>query len=146
MSRQEGMIKELRDHKLSTLEVSLKRKIDEVKKDQMKIVKYEAEASGSSDTDDKELFTSEIQRHRNMVQISEKVCKRALDAVTIERVQQNISDICATEESTALAGKFNVDRSDTTRQDITKVHAKHRSFAVAGMANNFDFASFVRGR
>lgn len=140
------MIKELRDHKLSTLEASLKRKIDEVKKDQMKIVKYEAEASGSSETDDKELFTSEIQRHKNMVQASEKVCKRALDAVTIERVQQNISDICATEESTALAGKFNVDRSDTTGQDITKVHAKHRSFAVAGMANNFDFASFVRGR
>ncbi|KLP17883.1 uncharacterized protein LW94_10749 [Fusarium fujikuroi] len=112
----------------------------------MELVKYEAEASGSSETDDKETFTHEIDRHKDMVQISEKVYKKALNAVTIERAQQNISDICATEESTALTGKSNVDGSDTTGQDITKVHAKHRSFAVAGVANNFDFASFARRR
>ncbi|KAF5606680.1 uncharacterized protein FSUBG_5866 [Fusarium subglutinans] len=146
MSRQEGMIKELRDHKLLSLEDSLKKKIDEVQKDKMKIVKYEAEASGSSETDDKESFTSEIQRHKKMVQISEKVSKKALDAVIIERTQQNISDVCAAEESTALAGKFNVDGSDMTGQDITKIHAENRSFAVAGMANNFDFTSFVPRR
>ncbi|VTT81023.1 unnamed protein product [Fusarium fujikuroi] len=131
---------------LVNLEASLKRKIDEVKKDKMELVKYEAEASGSSETDDKETFTHEIDRHKDMVQISEKVYKKALNAVTIERAQQNISDICATQESTALAGKSNVDGSDTTGQDITKVHAKHRSFAVAGVANNFDFASFARRR
>ncbi|KAF5252544.1 hypothetical protein FANTH_2438 [Fusarium anthophilum] len=103
MSRQEGMIKELRDRKLLSLEDSLKKKIDEVQKDKMKVVKYEAEASGSSETDDKESFTSEIERHKKMVQISEKVSKKALDAVVIERTQQNISDVCAAEESTALA-------------------------------------------
>ncbi|KAF5972666.1 hypothetical protein FBULB1_8616 [Fusarium bulbicola] len=131
MSRQEGMIKELRDHKLLSLEASLKTKIDEVQKDKMEVVKYEVEVSGSSETDDKQSFTSEIERHKTMVQISEKVCKKALDAVIIERTQQKISDVCAAEESTALAGKFNVDGPDMTGQDITKVHAENRSFAVA---------------
>ncbi|KAF5573627.1 hypothetical protein FPANT_12239 [Fusarium pseudoanthophilum] len=146
MSRQEGMIKELRDHKLSSLEASLKQKIDEVHKNKMEVVKYEAEASRSSETDDKESFASDVERHKNMVQLSEKVYKKALEAATIERTQQKISDVCATEESTSLAGKFNVDGSDMTGQDITKVYANQRSFAVAGMANNFDFASFVPRR
>ncbi|EXL55721.1 hypothetical protein FOCG_06271 [Fusarium oxysporum f. sp. radicis-lycopersici 26381] len=39
-----------------------------------------------------------------MVQISEKVCKKALEAVMMERIMQNISDVCATEQRTALAG------------------------------------------
>ncbi|PNP55568.1 hypothetical protein FNYG_15482 [Fusarium nygamai] len=143
MSRQGDMIKELRGRKLSSLEAFLKQKIDEVHKDKMKVVKYGAEASGSSETEDKESFASEIKRHKDMVRISEKVCKKALKAVTIERVSQNISDVCATVESTALAGKFNVDGPDMTGQNITMVHADQRSFAVAGMANNFDFTSLV---
>ncbi|KAF5627247.1 uncharacterized protein FTJAE_9332 [Fusarium tjaetaba] len=123
MSRQKGMIKELRDHKLSSLEASLKQKIDKVHKDKMEVVKYEIEASVASETDDKESFASDVERHKNMVQISEKVYKKALEAVAIERTQQNISDVCATVESTSLAGKFNVDGPDMTGQDITKVHA-----------------------
>ncbi|KAF5563460.1 hypothetical protein FNAPI_2669 [Fusarium napiforme] len=130
MSRQEGIIKELRDRKLSSLEASLKQKIDEVHKHKMEVVKYEAEGASQ----------------KKMVEISEKVCKKALETVTIERVSQSISDVCATVESTALAGKFNVDGSDMTGQDITKVHADQRSFAVAGMANNFGFISFVPRR
>ncbi|KAF5535209.1 hypothetical protein FPHYL_13255 [Fusarium phyllophilum] len=146
MSRQEGMIKELSDHKLRSLEASLKKKIDEVQKDKMEVVKYQAEASGSCDSYDKESFTSEVERHKKMVRISEKVCKKALKTVKLERVSQNISDVRATAKSTALAGKFNVDGSDTTGQDIKKVRADQRSFAVAGMANNFDFTPFVPRR
>ncbi|KAF5664589.1 transcriptional regulatory [Fusarium circinatum] len=119
MSRQEGMIKELRDHKLLSLEASLKEKIDEVQTDKMKVVKYEAEASGPSETDDKESLTSEIQRHKKMVQISEKLCKKALAAVIIERTQQNISDVCAAEESTALAA--------LRWQIVDYINPKHRS-------------------
>ncbi|KAF5597815.1 hypothetical protein FPCIR_3391 [Fusarium pseudocircinatum] len=143
MSRQEGMIKELRDHKLSSLEASLKQQIDEAQTDKMEVVKYQAEASGSSESDDKESFASDVERHKSMVEISETVCKKALNALKLERVAQNISDVCATAQSTALAGKFNIEGSDTTGQDIIKVHADQRSFAVAGMANNFDFTSFV---
>ncbi|KAG5769175.1 hypothetical protein H9Q72_003518 [Fusarium xylarioides] len=146
MSRQEGMIKELSDHKLQSLEASLKKKIDEVQKDKMEVVKYQAEASGSCDSYDKESFTSEVERHKKMVRISKKVCKKALKTVKLERVSQNISDVRATAKSTALAGKFNVDGSDTTEQDIKKVRADQRSFAVAGMANNFDFTPFVPRR
>ncbi|KAF4503283.1 hypothetical protein FAGAP_437 [Fusarium agapanthi] len=126
MSRQEGMFKELRHHKLLSLEASLRKKIDEVQKDKMEVVKYETESSGSN--------------------IGEGLQKKALDAVIIERTQQNISDVCAAEESTAIAGKFNVDGPDMSGQDITKVHAENRSFAVAGMANNFDFTSFFLRR
>ncbi|EXM21914.1 hypothetical protein FOTG_10209 [Fusarium oxysporum f. sp. vasinfectum 25433] len=146
MSRQEGMIKQLSDHKLLSLEASLKKKIDQVQNDKKKVVKYEAEASEYSESDDKELFTHEIERHKNIVQISEKVCKRALEAVMMEQIMQNISDVCATEQSTALTGKFTVDGSDITAQDTTKIHARQRSFAVAGMANKFDFTFVLPGR
>ncbi|KAF5695592.1 hypothetical protein FDENT_217 [Fusarium denticulatum] len=112
----------------------------------MEVVKYRAEASGSSESDDKESFASDVERRKNMVEISGTVCKKALKAVKLERVAQNISDVCATAQSTALAGKFNVEGSDTTGQDIIKIHADQRSFAVAGMANNFDFTSFVPRR
>lgn len=81
-----------------------------------------------------------------MVQISEKVCEKALEAVMMERIMQNISDVCATEQSTALAGKFTVDGSDITAQDTTEIHARQRSFAVAGMANKFDFTFVLPGR
>ncbi|EWZ36199.1 uncharacterized protein FOBCDRAFT_206755 [Fusarium oxysporum Fo47] len=146
MSRQEGMIKDLAGNKLSSLEASLKKSINEVPKDKRAIVKYEAEASGSSEIDDKESIAQEIERYKDMVRVSEKVCRKALEAVTTERAAQRISAVCATEESTTLAGKFNVDGSDMTGQDISKVHAGQKSFAVAGLANNFDFTCFVPRR
>ncbi|PCD29545.1 hypothetical protein AU210_012081 [Fusarium oxysporum f. sp. radicis-cucumerinum] len=146
MSRQECMIKELGDYNLPLLEASLTKKIDQVQNAKKELVRYEAEAAGSNEADGKELFTQEIEQQKIMVQLSEKVCKKAFEAVKSERTQQDISDVCATEESTALAGKFNVDGSDMTGQNITKIHAGQRSFAVAGMAHNLDFTSFVTRR
>ncbi|KAF5644103.1 hypothetical protein F52700_2671 [Fusarium sp. NRRL 52700] len=104
MSRQEGMIREHTDRILSALEDSLKKKIDNVKKDKMEVVKYQAEASGSSESDDKESFASEVERHKNFVQISDKVCKKALEAVQLELAAQKVSDIrygddCGTQHS-----------------------------------------------
>jgi D-ribose pyranose/furanose isomerase RbsD len=94
----------------------------------------------------KQELLAEIQIQKASHDNFRKMCEEALSKTVYERTGQKIKSVKATNNSTALAGIFNMSGEDLKiKQDISDITADNYSVAIAGVVRNVNFKDLRPG-
>lgn len=99
----------------------------------------EAEEDGGAQ---QTLAVKEVEQQLSLLEKHQASSAFLVTQLQRERRRQNIRDVKASDDSTAVAGLINISGEQLLiDQDISGVTASTRSFAGAGVINNLDFGS-----
>ena len=146
-SRQEFIMKEMKDTMLQQNEVLVRQQIvqadAEAAEAQSAMHELMMNTDGHQDSmpqQSREELVRELEKQQVTNQVLKDMCEEALSATTRERMGQKIGGIKATNNSSALAGFINTSGDKwKIDQHISEIHADNWSTALAGVMENVDF-------
>jgi len=147
ISRQENLMKEMKDMMLKNNETVIEQEIVRADNEMRGIEQSLQQVSLISNRDpsaesqqSKQELLAEIQIQKASHDNFRKMCEEALSKTVYERTGQKIKSVKATNNSTALAGIFNMSGEDLKiKQDISDITADNYSVAIAGVVGNVNF-------
>lgn len=152
-SRQETLMKEMKDMMLQQNEIlvrqqiaqadnetaEIERSLQQLTVDRSSELNHASEESGDSEQSRQELIR-ELGRQQSANTAFREMCEDALSKTTYERTGQKIKGVKATNNSSALTGFINTSGEELKiDQDISDVAADNWSVVVAGVIKNVDF-------
>jgi hypothetical protein len=149
-SRQEYIMKEMKDMMLQQNEVVVQQQIVQVDTGSAEVQRavqhlMNDDQSGTPPQNKEELL-QELKRQQETNKTFKDMCEEALFTTTHERTGQKIRGLKATNNSSALAGFINTSGDKwKINQDISDLHADNWSTALAGVIENVDFRNLNTG-
>ncbi|KAH8701327.1 hypothetical protein GQ44DRAFT_586082, partial [Phaeosphaeriaceae sp. PMI808] len=152
-SRQENLMKEMKDMMLQQNEVvvrqqiaradtetaELERSVQQLTVRRSSELSHVSQQSKESEESRKELL-QELERQQAANNTFKEMCEEAISRTIYERTGQKINGVKATNNSSALTGFINTSGEESIiDQDISDVSADNWSIAVAGVIKNVDF-------
>jgi hypothetical protein len=100
------------------------------------------ETQSDNDFEEKQELLEELEHQKSTSQLFSEICEELITHLSFERTGHKIQYTKAKDNSTALAGIFNVSsEADKVSLNISNTWAENSSFAAAGIMNDFDFKS-----
>jgi len=158
-SRQENLMKEMKDLMLQQNEVVVRKQIAQADTETAEIDRsvqqltlsdsgelgHVSRQSEESEQSKQELL-QELGKQQAANNAFKEMCEEALSKTIYQRTGQKIKGVKATNNSSALTGFINTSGEELRiDQDITDVSADNRSIAVAGVIKNLDFKDLRSG-
>lgn len=154
-SRQESLMKEMRDMMLQHNEVVIRQQITQAEVDEDERAHNLQQLTDSESNEphfssllarerdqSKHQLLQELEKREATNSIFREICEEALSKTVYERTGQMIKRVKATNHSSALAGFINTSGQEhSIFQDISDITADNRSIAVVGVVRDFDFKS-----
>jgi hypothetical protein len=153
MSRQDNLMKQMKDMMLQQNEVILQQQIAQADSEttglEHSLQNFTADSKTEADEESeqsKEELLEELKKQQAASTALRDMCEEAFSQTVYERTGQKIKGVKATNDSSALAGFINTSGEELKiNQDISDVTADKRSFSAAGVIKNMDFKDLRLG-